>query len=697
MKEHRQFRKFWSFLLAFAMVFTTAVGNIGPVVMAADDDTFVEVTVPNGDFESGNTAWTFTGDIQNLDYYWKLFQSSAMTNNLTTMYEVCSKKNTSVTKTYKCSQTVTGLVPGTYKASIDATGGNDPGTHTTTLTAGGKSVAVTPNKWNEWVTYTTDTFEVGEDGKCEISIDSTVTGQYLDMDNVKLYRKSEAGPKVVDKVSDITKKVTVGSTFTAPKQATVLYTDGTNALFDVTWNSDDLAKVDTATAGKTFTVNGKVTVEEQEYDAVMTVEILDASGLVQEIPEDALGSVDFDANWQFYLATRTPEVADGGFAAAGVKDAGDYTTAEIVDPSFNDLEWRTVDVPHDFSIEGAKVKSSSDAQAYLEGGLGYYRKKFTVPASMESSTSNPGRRITIDFEGVYQNSVVYLNGEKIGSYPSGYTGFALDITNKVKYGEENVLVVKVQNMSPSGRWYTGSGIIRPVHLLIDNQAHFNRNGITLTTPTLEDDYTASKTGALNVEATGYSDSTNSNIYMEVTVLDADGKEVAKKSTEKTAINPTTAFTLSLKDRDALEISNVNLWYPWNLGTPYLYTVKVDLYQEINGSSDGYQLIDTEETEYGFRWVEVKETTSDPTSGGLYVNGQYTKIQGVDLHHDSGALGAASYSDAYEREFDKLMAMGVNAYRTSHCPPSKQAIEVCRRKGILVVEEAFDGWCKTDLE
>ena len=101
----------------------------------------------------------------------------------------------------------------------------------------------------------------------------------------------------------------------------------------------------------------------------------------------------------------------------------------------------------------------------------------------------------------------------------------------------------------------------------------------------------------------------------------------------------------MKDRDAVEVSNVNLWYPWNLGTPYLYKVKVDLYQEINGSSDGYQLIDTEETEYGFRWVKVKETTNDPTSGGLYVNGQYTKVQGVDLHHDSGALGAASYSDA----------------------------------------------------
>ena len=683
MKEHRQLRKFWSFLLAFAMVFTTAVGNIGPVVMAADDDTFVEVTVPNGDFESQTTGWTFNGtEGTNGDTkYWRVFKNEWAQNNKTNWYEAYS--HTGDEDSFSFTQTIEGLVPGTYKASVEAAGGNDKGSLTASLMAGNKSVSVRPTAWDKWTTYTTDTFEVGEDGKCTVSFSVALTNEYINLDNVKLYRKSEAGPKTVDKVADITKKVTVGSTFTAPTQATVLYTDGTNALFDVTWNSDELAKVDTKTAGRTFTVNGKVTVEGTAYDAVMNVEVLDASGLVQEVPEGSLGSVDFDANWQFYLATRTPEVADGGFAAAGVKDAGDYTTDEIVDPSFNDLGWRTVDVPHDFSIEGEKVKNSSDAQAYLEGGLGYYRKRFTVPASMSGN-----KTISLDFEGVYQNSVVYLNGEKIGSYPSGYTGFALDITKKVKYGEENVLVVKVQNMSPSGRWYTGSGIIRPVHLLIDN-----RNGITLTTPTLEDDYTASKTGALNIEATGYSDSTNSNVYMEVTVLDADGKEVAKKSTEKTAINPSTAFTLSLKDRDAVEVSNVNLWYPWNLGTPYLYKVKVDLYQEINGSSDGYQLIDTEETEYGFRWVKVKETTSDPTSGGLYVNGQYTKVQGVDLHHDSGALGAASYSDAYDREFDKLMAMGVNAYRTSHCPPSKQAIEVCRRKGILVVEEAFDGWGK----
>lgn len=685
-KKHRHIRQFWSFLLVFAMVFTTAFGNMGPVVLAADGDEFIEVTVPNGDFESGTTAWTFTGNgtSETEDAYWRIFVNQWAANNTTNWYEACNHSSTD--ETYTFSQTVTGLVPGTYKASIEAAGGNDGGTMTAALTAGGKSVAVRPTKWDNWETCTTDIFEVGEDGSCEIAFSVTLNGEYINLDNVKLWRQAEVGPKTVDKVQEISKKITLGSAFSAPAQATVLYTDGTSELFDVAWNSDDVAAVNTQEAGKTFIVNGKVTVEGQEYDAVMTVEVLDASGLVQNVADDALGSVDFDENWQFYLATRTPEVADGGFAAAGVKDAGDYTTEEIIAADFNDLGWRTVDVPHDFSIEGEKVSNSSDAQAYLQGGLGYYRKKFTVPASMQGS-----RTISLDFEGVYQNSVIYLNGEEVGSYPSGYTGFALDVTNKLKYGEENVLVVKVQNMSPSGRWYTGSGIIRPVHLVIDNQAHFNRNGITLTTPTLEDDYTDSRTAYLNVQADGYSDSTNSNVYMQVGVYDAEGNKVVEKTTEKTAINPSTAFSLSLKDRESVEVPNVNLWYPWNLGTPYLYTVKVDLYQEINGSADGYVLVDSEEMEYGFRWVEVQETTSDPTSGGLYVNGEYTKVQGVDLHHDSGALGAASYTDAYDREFDKLMAMGVNAYRTSHCPPSKQAIEVCRRKGILVVEEAFDGW------
>lgn len=687
--EHRKRNRFLSLLLAFAMVFTMAFGSIGPVTaLAADDDEFVEVAVPNGDFESGSDVWTFAGSKEDssaaAEDYWRIFNCGSDANK-TKVYEACNHSAGSVS--YTLSQRVEDLTPGTYKASVEAMGGNDRGgSHTTTFTAGGKTVAVTPNAWNKWITYTTETFTVGEDGVCEISIASEITGNYINMDNVKLYREAPQEPDVVDRIREISRKVSVGSTFMAPTKVTALYTNGKSGQFDVTWNAAELAAVTTAEAGKTFTVNGTVTVGEMSYDAVMTVEIIDASELVQNVAEDASGSIDFDENWKFYLATRKPEVADGGFASSGVKDAGDYTTEQIVAEDFDDFSWRTLDVPHDFSIEGEKVSSSSDAQAYLEGGLGYYRKKFTVPASMEGE-----RRISLDFEGVYQNSVVYLNGREVGKYPNGYTGFALDVSDQLNYGGENTLVVKVQNMSPSGRWYTGSGIIRPVHLVIDNLAHFNRNGIVLSAPTLEEDYKEKK-AYLSVDAQGYSDSTNSNVRMEVTVYDADGNKVAEKSTADTAINPSTAFSLSLTGNNAIEIPDVQLWYPWNLGTPYLYKVKTDLYQQINGGEDNeFHLIDSEETEYGFRWVKVADSTSDPKSGGLYINGEYTKVQGVDLHHDAGAVGAASYTDAYEREFSKLMDMGVNAYRTSHCPPSKQSIEVCRRKGILVVEEAFDGW------
>lgn len=689
--RRRKSNRFWSLLLAFAMVFITAFGGVGTVTVQAEEEEweFEEVTVPNGDFESGSTDWTFTGTEDSTGKaisYWRIFNNTG--DNKSKVYEAYNHSGEEVT--CSISQTITGLTPGTYKASIEGMGGNDVtggkvGLYTTSFTAGGKTVAVTPNAWNTWNVYTTETFTVGEEGTCEISVSSAITYNYINLDNIKLYRQVPPQPKVVDKVQPLGRKVAVGGTFTAPAKATVLYTNGKSEQFDVTWNEAELKAVSTAAVGS-FTVHGKVTVNGEEHEAILTVMVADASELVQEIEADAIGSIDFDRNWKFYLATRKPQAAEGGFAAAGVKDAGEYTTEQIVAKDFDDFSWRTLDVPHDFSIEGEKVSDSVDSQAYLEGGLGYYRKQFTVPASMQGE-----RRISIDFEGVYQNSVIYLNGEKVGSYPNGYTGFALDITDKIEYGAENVLVVKVQNMSPSGRWYTGSGIVRPVHLVIDNLACFNRNGIVLSAPTLENDYTTSKKAYLAVAGAGYSKASNSNVYMKVTVFDAEGNQVAEKETGRTAINPNTKFELSLAGNQSVEIPNVKLWYPWNIGDPYLYTVKVDLYGEVNGTAGGYQLIDSEEMEYGFRWAEVKETTSDPSSGGLYINGKYTKVQGVDLHHDAGAVGAASYTDAYEREFQKLMDMGVNAYRTSHCPPSKQAIEVCRRKGILVVEEAYDGW------
>ncbi len=400
------------------------------------------------------------------------------------------------------------------------------------------------------------------------------------------------------------------------------------------------------------------------------------------ITDDGTRQVDFTEDWKFHLATRTPTVAD--IATLTLEDV-DISTEEAVSPGFDDTDWRTVTVPHDFSIEGDKVSEGSNSQAYLQGGLGWYRKTFTVPESLRVE----GKRVVIDFESVYQNSVVYLNGGLVGNYPSGYTGFAYDLTDRLNYGADrsNTIVVKVQNPAPSSRWYTGSGIVGPVNLVITDPVRFTRHGIDLSTPTLEQTHGADGSAKLELSASVYSDATNGVINVRTTVLDADGKEVAKTDGEQVETNPSNLATLT----GSITVPSVQLWYPWNIGTPYLYTVRTELFYLANGTTET-RLVDTVETPFGFRWFDVDAgDPDDPSAGGLHVNGTYTKIKGVDLHHDSGALGAAQHRDAYDRQFNILMTMGVNAYRTAHNPPSKDIIELASEKGIIVVEEAYDGW------
>jgi len=401
------------------------------------------------------------------------------------------------------------------------------------------------------------------------------------------------------------------------------------------------------------------------------------------VADDGTRDIDFNSDWTFKLATRTPTVADA--ASVQLADVPGLATADVIAPSYDDSSWRQVTLPHDFSIEGNKVSSGSNSQAYLQGGLGWYRKTFSVPASFQVAR----KRVVIDFEGVYQNSNVYLNGELVGNYPSGYTGFAYDITDLLNYGddESNTIVVKVQNMAPSGRWYTGSGITRPVHLVVTDPVRFVRNGIDLSTPTLKTTYTADHSAELQVDASVYSDATNGVLHTKTTVLRADGTVAAQSESDPVETNPSTLTTVS----QSVTVPNVNLWFPWNIGDPYQYTVRTQLYYFGNGS-EGDRLVDTVDTKYGFRWFGVQPgSSSDVNAGGLYVNDVYTKIDGVDLHHDSGSLGAASYTDAYARQFSILKSMGVNAYRTSHNPPSKQVIQVASAMGFIVAEEAYDGW------
>ncbi|MCL2152160.1 MAG: DUF4982 domain-containing protein [Oscillospiraceae bacterium] len=403
----------------------------------------------------------------------------------------------------------------------------------------------------------------------------------------------------------------------------------------------------------------------------------------------ATRNIDFNDDWKFYLATRTPSVAGGsagaGFRDYGLADAGGVTTAQVISPTFNDGAWRTVNLPHDYAIEGQKTTtSSSNAQGYMQAGLGWYRKTFTLPEEIRDT-----KRITIDFDGVYQNPNVYVNGEFVGNYPSGYSGFAFDITDYLKYGNEgpNVIVVKCQNISSSGRWYTGSGIIRPVTLVVTNNTRIARNGLVLSTPGLETTYGANGSAALNVSAKVYSydEAPVGDVALRTTIMDGD--IVVASQTSLAVACAAGAFTTLT---DTVTVPNVKLW---TMEDPFRYNIVTELLKIGNGgsvvpSAQGEEddvVLDGAVTKFGFRWF--KFTPSD----GFYLNGVYTKIQGVDLHHDQGSLGAAANYDALKRELSILKSMGVNSYRTSHCPPSKTVIDLCSELGIVVMEEAFDSW------
>jgi beta-galactosidase/beta-glucuronidase len=386
--------------------------------------------------------------------------------------------------------------------------------------------------------------------------------------------------------------------------------------------------------------------------------------LTQALPpvvgNDGTRSIDFDAGWKFILVNP-----------AGVSDpSGVYGTSvnpQAQAPGFNDSSWRSVTLPHDWSIELLPQSSGvSNATGYFQGGLGWYRKTFTLPRSMA------GKQLSIEFDGVYMNSYVYLNGTVLGNHPYGYTGFSFDITNLVHTDgvTPNVLAVVVQNLLPSSRWYSGSGITRNVHLVVTNPIHVARLGTFVTTPNLATTIT-SDYADVNV-ATQIANDSGSPATVNVVqkVRDASGKVVAQATTSGVAVTGASAT--------ATTHVTVNHPHLWSTTDPYLYTVETDIVQ-------AGKTIDTFNTTTGIRWIVM-----DP-SGGVFVNGVHIKLQGVDLHNDEGAMGSVDNYDALWREMSILKSMGVNAFRTSHNPPSAEWIDVCDRLGIVMMVEAFDSW------
>ncbi len=350
--------------------------------------------------------------------------------------------------------------------------------------------------------------------------------------------------------------------------------------------------------------------------------------------------------------------------------------ADAAKKTFDDSDWRHVNLPHDYSIENDFDPSSpaKSGGGYLDGGEAWYRKTWVVPAEYA------GKRITVDFDGVYMNSDVYVNGQLAGHYPYGYSPFSYDITNLVVADgmTENVIAVYTNNQQPSSRWYSGSGIYRDVTLTVTDPVHLARYGTYVTTPKLETEYKAGKPATVHVESTIENESdADAEISMHQTVyykgsLNEAGQTapVAEVTTKPVTLKSHTTDTLT----DTLSIPNPKLW---QVGKGGLYTLETEVLK--NGV-----IVDTYSTDFGLRWMDF-------SPNGFFINGEYTKLHGVCQHHDQGALGAVNNQTALDRQIQLLREMGVNAIRSAHNPASRALLNACNEQGIMLMDEAFDTW------
>ncbi len=348
---------------------------------------------------------------------------------------------------------------------------------------------------------------------------------------------------------------------------------------------------------------------------------------------------------------------------------GDIAGGEEV--NFDDSQWRLLNLPHDWSIEDLPgTDSPLDSNAvggidigYFVGGTGWYRKKFTIPSELN------GKRFNINFEGVYMNADIWLNGEHLGNHPYGYTSFWYDIPGNLIFGEENTIAVKVRNEGKNSRWYSGSGIYRHVWLSVTEPLYIAPWGTYISTPEV-----SNPLAQVDVKTKVVNDSDKS---MEVTlvtiIINRKGEETAKVET-KLQIEATSSLEISQN----LAVRSPELWSP---ESPNLYTAVTEI---IDSDS---QVLDKVETTFGIRTIEFT------VEEGFLLNGKPTLLKGGCMHHGNGPLGSAAYDRAEERRVELMKASGFNSIRCAHNPPSPAFLDACDRLGILVIDEAFDMWRK----
>ena len=349
----------------------------------------------------------------------------------------------------------------------------------------------------------------------------------------------------------------------------------------------------------------------------------------------------FDDHWKFSLGDDT--------AAAG--------------RGFDDRGWRDVELPHDWSIEGAPERSnpSKGAGGYFPTGVGWYRKSLVAPVAWK------GKEVGLFFEGVYMNAEVFVNGRSLGVHPYGYSSFWFDVSRFLDWGKENVIAVRVDNSQQVNcRWYSGSGIYRHVRIAVKSPLHIDPWQVAITTPEVAVDRAVVSVAAVVKNDPGVA----GEIVLSTQVVDERGRVVARDSVR---VRPEGKEEATVNRR--LAVLRPLLW---SVDSPRLYRLKMTL-------SRGGRRSDEYVTSFGIRTVDFS------VANGFRLNGKTMKLYGGCIHHDNGCLGAAAFDRAEERKVELLKAAGFNALRTSHNPPSPALLDACDRLGVLVIDEAFDGW------
>lgn len=374
--------------------------------------------------------------------------------------------------------------------------------------------------------------------------------------------------------------------------------------------------------------------------------------------------INFDADWKFHFGNANDPAKDFNYSIANIFSKTGNAGKTAINNRFNDSSWRSLNLPHDWVVELPFVNSPNfDVMAhgykpvgglFPETSIGWYRKHFLI------NKNDSGKRFQIQFDGIFRDANVWINGIYLGNNKSGYIGFAYDITDFINYNKENVIVVRVDATQYEGWFYEGAGIYRHVWLNEYNNVHIGDGGAFVYSNVQNNKAT------VHIEVPVQNQSfTDSKCSVSCTITDRDGKILKQTKSESVSLNVNQTKII----KQQIELSNPKLW---SLDDPYLFRVSVTV------SSNG-KVIDSDKKRFGIRTITA-------TTKGFFLNGKYIKIQGVCDHQDHAGVGSALPDYLQYYRIHLLKEMGANAYRTSHNPPTPELLDACDSLGMLVLDE-----------